>query len=37
MYKDYENILELYEGKVHNIIEKKLNEYLNNKKKWQMA
>ena len=35
MYKDYDLLLEIYESQVHDIIEKKLQEYLQKKNKWK--
>lgn len=34
MYKDYDSLLEIYEAMVHDLIEKKLQEYLTKHKKW---
>ncbi|CDW71658.1 ph domain containing protein [Stylonychia lemnae] len=35
LYKDYDQLLEIYENQVHQIIEKKLQEYLQKKNKWK--
>jgi hypothetical protein len=34
MYKDYDNLLEAYESRVHEEIALKLQEYLKKKNKW---
>lgn len=35
MYKDYDNLLEQYEDDMHDVIERKLQEYLQKRNKWK--